>query len=316
MVQKLSEFLGTSFTENPVDSAGIVTIIGETSVLLDSGTTGNYIKSLTAGNGFNFPAAAHALSGTLTVDSSFILTVTGTQTITNKTINLSNNTLTGSLAQFSAAVSGDNLVGETAGQTLSNKTLTAPTINEPTITGPGSVTRISTLGLRDATTTIYDTRLRSNNPGDSDDILTADRTLTLTIGDNDRTLKMLGNVTFGNAFTTNDSYAITLDATAATTLTLPATGTLISKDDSGNATNIFNDYSITGTMTGDVDRSANTSVVAGTYGSATILPVITIDSSGFVDSVGSTTMDAALLDGQQPSHYRIDVYDASGTLLN
>ena len=127
---------------------------------------------------------------------------------------------------------------------------------------------------------------------------------------------MLGNVTFGNAFTTNDSYAITLDATGTTTLTLPATGTLISKDDSGNATNIFNDYSITGTMTGDVDRSANTSVVAGTYGSATILPVITIDSSGFVDSVGSTTMDAALLDGQQPSHYRIDVYDASGTLLN
>ena len=69
-------------------------------------------------------------------------------------------------------------------------------------------------------------------------------------------------------------------------------------------------------MTGDVDRSANTSVVAGTYGSATILPVITIDSSGFVDSVGTTTMDAAKLDGQLPSHYRIDVYDASGTLLN
>ena len=49
MVQKLSNFLGTSFSENPVDSAGIVTIIGATTILLDSGTSGNYVRSLSAG---------------------------------------------------------------------------------------------------------------------------------------------------------------------------------------------------------------------------------------------------------------------------
>ena len=309
MVQKLSDFLGTSFSENPVDSAGIVTIIGETNILLDSGTTGNYIKSLTAGNGFNLPAAAHALDATLTVDSSFILTVSGTQTISNKTINLSNNTLVTTLGQLSAAVSGDNLVGETAGQTLSNKTLTSPTITQPTITGPGSVTNITTFGLRDVTTTDFQTRIRSNNTGDSADILTADRTLTLAIGDNDRTLKMLGNVTFGNAFTTNDSFAITLDATGTTSVTLPTSGTLISKDDSGS-------FTIVGTMTGEIDRSAKTSVVAGTYGDSSNLPIITVDSNGFVDLITTTTINANTLDNQDGAYYRIDVYDASGSLLN
>ena len=93
MVQKLSNFLGTSFSENPVDSAGIVSIIGATTILLDSGTSGNYVRSLTAGPGFNLPSAAHSLDATLTVDSSYIATVDGTTTLTNKTINLSNNTL-------------------------------------------------------------------------------------------------------------------------------------------------------------------------------------------------------------------------------
>lgn len=405
MVQKLSSFLGTSFQETPVDSAGIVSIIGATTILLDSGTSGNYVRSLAAGPGFNLPSAAHSLDATLTVDSSYIATVDGTNTFTNKTINLSNNTLVTTLSQLSAAVSGDGVVGLTATQTLTNKTLTSPNINAPTITGPGSITDISTFGLRDATTTDFETRIVSNNASPA---LSANRTLTLDVNNADRSISLTGNLSLAGNLTTSGAHATTLTTTGTTGVTLPTSGTLISKDGSG-------DFTIAGTMTGDVNRSSNTTVVAGAYGSATAIPVITVDANGFVDSVGTaavsgvsgvnfdsstgtltvqtaitnfsdvitldpystsglsegtnlyytnararaaisvndnggpgslgyvsgtgvitytgpsaaeimteiltvdgagTNLDADKLDGQHGSHYRIDVYDASGTLLN
>ena len=52
-----------------------------------------------------------------------------TQTLTNKSINLANNTVTGTFAQFNTAVSNGTLVDLDDSQTLVNKTLTAPTIN-------------------------------------------------------------------------------------------------------------------------------------------------------------------------------------------
>ena len=43
-------------------------------------------------------------------------------------------------------------------------------------------------------------------------------------------------------------------------------------------------------VTGDFDRSANTTVTAGVYGSASLVPVLTIDSSGFIDSAGTVSV--------------------------
>jgi len=280
MVQKLSAFLGTSFSETPVDSAGVRAIVQSETIKLDSGTSGNYIRSLAGGPGFNLPAPAHSLDGTLTVDSSYIALVSGTQTLTNKTLNLTNNTLTGTLGQFNAALSGDDFVGLNASQTLTNKTLTSPTITGPTITGPGSITDISTFGLRDVTTTTYETRIRSNN---ASPVLSADRTLTLDVNNADRTISLTGDLTLGGSFTTSGAHSTTLTTSGSTSLTLPTSGTVISKNDSG-------DFTIAGTMTGEVDRSANTTVTAGTYGSASLVPVLTIDANGFVDSAGTVSV--------------------------
>lgn len=47
---------------------------------------------------------------------------------------------------------------------------------------------------------------------------------------------------------------------------------------------------ITGTAVGDFDRSANTDVIAGVYGSASQVPVLTVDASGFIDSIGSVSV--------------------------
>lgn len=51
-----------------------------------------------------------------------------TQTLTNKTIDLTNNTLTGTKAQFNTAMSDADFATLTGAETLTNKTLTAPVI--------------------------------------------------------------------------------------------------------------------------------------------------------------------------------------------
>ena len=47
---------------------------------------------------------------------------------------------------------------------------------------------------------------------------------------------------------------------------------------------------IVGTAVGDFDRSGNTTVTSGTYGSASKVPILTVDNSGFIDSIGSVSV--------------------------
>ena len=56
-----------------------------------------------------------------------VLEATGS-TLTNKSIDLGNNTISGSLAEFNTALQDDSFVGLAATQTLTNKTLTSPKI--------------------------------------------------------------------------------------------------------------------------------------------------------------------------------------------
>ena len=84
------------------------------------------------------PANVSITTG-LTVNSDTATTNTAAQTLTNKSIDLTDNTLTGTLAEFSTAVSDDTVVGLAATQTLTNKTLTSPVINGFSGTGDGSM---------------------------------------------------------------------------------------------------------------------------------------------------------------------------------
>jgi hypothetical protein len=56
--------------------------------------------------------------------------------------------------------------------------------------------------------------------------ITAERTLTLTTGDADRTVTLAGDLTTAGAFVTAGAFGLTLTTTALTDVTLPTTGTL------------------------------------------------------------------------------------------
>tara|TARA_B100001057_G_scaffold130837_1_gene129919 strand:- start:3480 stop:5843 length:2364 start_codon:yes stop_codon:yes gene_type:complete len=73
--------------------------------------------------------ASVAITTGLTVNGITAVTESATQTLTNKSIDLTDNTLTGTLAELSTAISDDTVVGLNATQTLNNKTLFLPTLD-------------------------------------------------------------------------------------------------------------------------------------------------------------------------------------------
>ena len=203
-----------------------------------------------------------------------------TQTLTNKSIDLDANTLTGTLSEFNSALQSESFVGLAATQTLTNKTLTSPTINTPTIATPsisaptltGIVTATgavfagaSPLVFEGATSNAFETTFAITDP-------TADRTVTFQ--DASGTVAYLTDITGGGASefstvtvntsiifegSTDDSNETTLVATdpdADRTLTLPnATDTLVGKATTDTLTNktITASSNSVGLLTLDID---------------------------------------------------------------
>lgn len=113
--------------ESAIDTlANLTTVQGHTVTL-----TGNFIRS-----------GAHSLTLTTTASTVVTLPTTGTmatlagaETLTNKTLALGSNTVSGTIAQFNTAVSDADFATLAGTETLTNKTLTSPVVNSPTIVG-------------------------------------------------------------------------------------------------------------------------------------------------------------------------------------
>ena len=228
MVKNLSTFLSTSLAAG-LDSNTTINIVQSQIIKLDSNTSGNYVRALTDGGGMEIvPTGARNQDVIIRIDSSEIPTLTSSQTLTNKTFNLTNNTLSGTIGQFNAALSGANFATINGIETLTNKTLTSATLTTPSIEA-GSITDITTFGLRDVSNTNFETRFVSDNAVVGNN-LSADRTITIDVLNADRAFKIYGDVTFGDGFSTTVGNSIALTTTGATSVTLPTSGVITSKD--------------------------------------------------------------------------------------
>ena len=250
---------------------------------LSLGTAGQVLKVNSSANALEFGVveaivnidnASDLTSNTLVASDLLLLSDGGTEgrvtlsqvdtlfsgtskTLTNKSIDLDSNTLTGTLAEFNSALQSDSFVGLAASQTLTNKTLTSPTINSGSLSAPtltGSVTATgavfaggSPLVFEGATANDFETTFAITDP-------TADRTITFQ--DATGTVAYLTDITGGGAseFSTvtvntsiifegstddaNETTLVASDPDADRTLTLPnATDTLVGKATTDTLTN-------------------------------------------------------------------------------
>lgn len=138
--------------------------------------------------------ATAVASGTLTLPAvtDTIVSLTATQTLTNKTISAANNTLTG-------------VVTETGSQTLTNKTLTSPIVNTPALT-------LST------TTATAEGRIAWE--GTNDKIIVGDGSSTKEFTPNTIATNAQTNTTYTLALTDRDKL-VTLSNASSITLTIP-----------------------------------------------------------------------------------------------
>lgn len=125
------------FTAAPTLPADTIDAITEIAAALRSGDDATLITG-TAGASGNFAswnADGDAVDALKAVPSGDVVGSSDAQVLTNKTIALGSNTVSGTLAQFNAALSDGSFASLAGMETLTNKTLTAPTINAGTLSG-------------------------------------------------------------------------------------------------------------------------------------------------------------------------------------
>ena len=135
----------TTVVSGATAGTSVLTLPVATDTLVGKTTT-DTLTNKTVALGSNTVSGTLAEFNTAVTDAD-LASLAGTETLTNKTVNLTSNTLTGTTAQFNTALSDDNFVTLTGTETLTNKTLTSPTLSTPALGIPASGTATNLTGL-------------------------------------------------------------------------------------------------------------------------------------------------------------------------
>jgi hypothetical protein len=133
-----------------------------------------------------------------------------------------------------------------------------------------------------------------------------DGSAAITIAANTTNALTIGTGLSGTSFNGSGAVTVAIDSTVAT---LTGTQTLTNKTISGASNTLSNIGN--GSLTNSAITLAGTSVSLGGAFTATNM----LDAIKTVDGAGSG-LDADLLDGNSSAYFRINIYDAAGTLLN
>jgi hypothetical protein len=117
--------------------------LSDASIVIEGSTANDFETTLTVTDPtgdrtITFPDA----TGTVALTSDITVSASSTNTFTNKSIALSTNTVSGTLAEFNTAVTDADFVSLAGTETLTNKTLTSPILTTPDI-GAATATSIT-----------------------------------------------------------------------------------------------------------------------------------------------------------------------------
>jgi hypothetical protein len=127
---------GISFSYNDVSNTISATVGG---IVLGTGTSGNYVASVQTGSGISGGSAGSAGSAlTLAIDTSVVSTLTGAQTLTNKTISGTSNTITniGNAALTNSSITINGTSVSLGGTVSISSASTLDGLTDVTITTP------------------------------------------------------------------------------------------------------------------------------------------------------------------------------------
>ena len=162
-------------TEVPEVKTDLFTFPGRTMVF--EGATDNDFETTIS---FAEPTADR--THTLPNATGTIIFADSADTLTNKTIALGSNTISGTLAQFNSALTDDSFASLTGSETLENKTFTSPTVSAHTFSS-GTTTSGMSIGangivFEGATADAHETTLVAEDPTQDNTITIPNETMT------------------------------------------------------------------------------------------------------------------------------------------